>query len=237
MVRAFFLFEVLWFGASFVPGGFHDSFGAEITTNAVLFSEAPTWLTDRQVDRVVDKVQRFLEWDIRRLRAYGYQDQAQFEKLHGYGGTVLAFTRFSDVSIHVGPHVNPGNFDEVFGHELAHAILFQKYKGSIPKWLEEGMANTAANRVQVDYVWLASQPPQDVTGLTHPFQGSAHFRYHYAVSTALVEMISSKCRLTDLLQLSVGKKLETYLDTFCRISNINLEFKDWLKKRAAFKHK
>lgn len=32
--------------------------------------------------------------------------------------------------------------------------------------------------------------------------------------------------------MSVGKKLESYLPTLCEITDINAEFRKWIKKRA-----
>ena len=51
------------------------------------------------------------------------------------------------------------------------------------------------------------------------------------VSKALVEMISKKCDLSDLLQLSVGKNLDSYLGTFCEIKDLNQSFTMWLEKK------
>jgi hypothetical protein len=70
--------------------------------------------------------------------------------------------------------------------------------------------------------------------LKHPFSAVAtsSARYHYQASQALVEMIASHCSLDDLLRLSVGKKLENYLSTFCSIDDINAEFRKWVAKKA-----
>lgn len=213
---------------------------AEISTNAAAFSNSPSWLTASRVNRVVDQIQRYLEWDIRKVQVIWYYDQASFEKLHGYDSSVLAVSRKTDNSIHVGPRITTTNFDAVFGHELVHIILFQKYREAIPKWLEEGLANFIAKQGRVDYLWLSSQPIREIHSLIHPFQSpskdttptSVSVRYHYQASTALIEMIASKCSLNDLLQLSVGEKLEGYLTTFCGIEDLNDEFKKWLKKKS-----
>src|SRR5690606_11603914 len=124
---------------------------------------------------------------------------------HGLGGSVLALARKSSNSIHIGPRVTTENFDQVFGHELVHIISNQKYKGAIPKWLEEGLANHLSKKGKVDYKWLAAKPfPKDVTQLSHPFSGTDDdTRYHYLASQALAEMIFSKCSMQTLLQLSV----------------------------------
>ena len=82
--------------------------------------------------------------------------------------------------------------DHVIGHELVHVILRQKYKGAIPGWLEEGLANyTGKMGGKVDYKWLQTQPKVDVMTLSHPFSGSVGFRYHYIASTGVMEMIAS----------------------------------------------
>lgn len=204
---------------------------AELRTQAVTFVNPPAWLKERAVERTVDRVQAFLEWDIRRVQAHWYTDEKAFGAVHGFGATVLAVARKKDQTLHFGPRVTAGNFDSVFGHELAHIILFQKYKDAIPKWLEEGLANRAGKRGKVDYGWLAAQPERDVTQLDHPFSGAADSGYHYTASTALIEMLASKCDLGDLLQLSVGKKLETYIANTCGIADINVEFRNWVRRK------
>ena len=81
--------------------------------------------------------------------------------------------------------------------------------------------------------WLAKHPaPNDVRDLTHPFNGSDdHVRYHYMASQALMEMISGKCELTNLLRMSVRRKLEDKLDTLCGIKDITKEFNLWVAKK------
>jgi hypothetical protein len=172
-----------------------------------------------------------MEWDIRRVQVYWYSDQRAFERMHGYGPTVLAISRKFDNSIHIGPRVKDSNFDGVFGHELVHIISFQKYKEAIPKWLEEGLANYLGHQGKVDYTYLYKHPlPNDVRDLVHPFDGSEdHIRYHYMASQALAEMIASKCDISDLLRLSVGRKLENYLENHCGIQNINADYVKWIK--------
>ena len=219
-----------------------DAWAREIRTSSISIPNPPSWLTERKVDAVVDRIQRVLEWDIRRVSVQWYADAKQFSDAHGYGSSVLAFARASQNAIHLGPKVTSSNFDGIFGHELVHVILYQKYHDAIPKWLEEGLANHAAKRGTVDYAWLSSQAPRSVRSLVHPFdtklsaqsvsvEGS---KYHYMASQALAEMLAARCNLNDLLQLSVGKKLETYLSTFCRIPDVDQAFKNWLssKKRS-----
>jgi len=203
----------------------------EVRTNPVLIPDAPDWLTASRVDRIADRIESKLEWDIRQVRVTWYTDQKSFEKFHGYGPAVQAVSRKQDNTIHVGPKVNDQNFDAVFGHELAHIILGQKYKGAIPNWLEEGLANYVAKKGSVDYAYLKSQPKVDVHTLNHPFKSTAiDFSFHYQASTALVEMLAAKCSLADLLQLSVGKKLENFLSTYCGIDDVNVAYEKWIKR-------
>lgn len=206
-----------------------------ILTNEIRMDQAPQWLEERQVQRVVRKIQRALEWDIRRINVTWYWNQQKFENVHRLGKSVLAFARKSDSTVHLGPAVNRHNFDSVFGHELVHVILGQKYKDAIPKWLEEGLANHAAGRGSVNYRRLARQSlPEDVRSLSHPFgKTTSTAELHYEISQALVEFIASKCRLRDLLQLSVGKGLERYLSTYCEIRDLNLEFRGWVRKKGS----
>jgi hypothetical protein len=220
-----------------------------VDTNEVRSDAAPAWVKTPLVDRVVERIQSKLEWDIRKIRLVWHSDQQEFRKAHGFDDSVLAFSRKSDNSVHMGPRVSETNFESVFGHELVHVILFQKYKGAVPKWLEEGLANSLSNHQplvkngkvasdqshwSVDYAWLTAQPSMDVLTLNHPFLGVATqgARYHYQASQALVEMIASHCSLDQLLQLSVGKKLENYLSTFCGIDDVNSEFRKWVAKKA-----
>lgn len=206
----------------------------KIDLNEAHFKQAPAWLTSQRAQKVIDSIQTKLEWDIRKIQVYWYTDQVTFGKAHGFGDSVLAFSKKQDGTVHIGPRINTSNFDGVFGHELVHIILFQKYKNAIPAWLEEGMANYLAHQGTIDYPWLASQPARDVHTMVHPFKaltadGSApNPRYVYMASTALMEMIASHCSVSDLIQLSVGKSLETYLTTFCGIDDVNAEFRKWL---------
>jgi hypothetical protein len=204
-----------------------------IDINELTMTNSPDWLTESRVQNVVDHIEPTLEWDIRKIRVTWYTDQVAFQKLHGFGDSVLAFTLKKDNTISVGPKVTDDDFDRVFGHELVHIILGQKYKDAIPGWLEEGLANYISKHGTMDYPWLASQPRPDVRTMTHPFKSAVESpRYQYMASTALVEMIDKKCGLDDLLGLSVGSKLENYLATTCSMPDINLAFDHWLKSKA-----
>lgn len=208
----------------------------EIKTNEVIIANAPKWLKKTRVEKVTDRIQNKLEWSTRKVNVYWYETQANFEKVHNFGPQAKAITKFQDngASIHAGPNVNDKNFDEIFGHELVHVIIFQKYKDAIPKWLEEGLANHLSNLGKVDYKWLARQPfPSDVLQLAHPFKGSADgVNYRYKASQALAEMLDKKCDLENLIRLSVERKMEKYISTYCEIKDINQAFKEWVQKKA-----
>jgi hypothetical protein len=206
----------------------------DIDTNSVTIPNAPAWLSASRIDRVVDHVQDKLEWDIRKIKVQFYSDETQFEKLHGFGSSVLAFSQKNTGTIAMGPRITTGNFDAIFGHELTHMVLFQKYKTAIPAWLEEGLADYVGQNSKVDYAWLATQNHPDVRTMSHPFKAQVQSpRYQYQASTAVIEMLAAKCGLDDLLQLSVGSNLERYFSTFCGIPDINQAFKDWVKQKAS----
>lgn len=211
------------------------AFAKRIQTNNILFQEAPDWLTEGQVEQATNTVQNFLQWDLHRIKAFYHQNQNEFESLHHAGRSIKAFFRPSDSTLHLGPEVNAQNFVPIFSHEIVHAVFFQKYKGAIPPWLEEGLANYLGKTGPVDYRWLASQPPVDITTLAHPTKDSSGLKYHYQASQAAAEMIVAQCSLDDLLQLSVGRKLVTYLSTYCEIPDVNVAFKKWVAKKAGEK--
>lgn len=208
----------------------------EIMTNEVKMSDAPEWLRQPRIERITDRIQTKLEWSTRRVKVYWYKTQEEFDRVHKYGAMATAVTKHTNgnSAIHMGPNVTNKNFDEIFGHELVHVIVFQKYKGAIPKWLEEGLANHLSARGRVDYRWLAKQPfPNDVRELAHPFKGSASgVLYRYKASQAFAEMLAGKCDLQNLIRLSVERKMEDYMATYCEIKDLNQAFRDWVKKRA-----
>jgi hypothetical protein len=208
-----------------------SSGAGEIQTNSIHMADAPGWVARPRVEKILDHIQMLLEWDIRKIEVYWYKDQASFERAHSLGSSVMAVSRKSDNTVHLGPKVSSANFDQTLGHELVHIISYQKYKDAIPRWLEEGLANHLAKAGKVDYPWLASKPfPHDVRELVHPVSGSVdNIRYNYMASQALIEMIAHKCDLANLLRLSVGMKMESYLDTYCEIPDINAAFKKWVK--------
>ncbi|MBY0370741.1 hypothetical protein K2X33_08645 [bacterium] len=209
--------------------------GKEIQTNSVRFPNAPEWLTEAMVEKGTRPVQDFLQWDMHRLPVYFHPTHEDFRSALNAEGAFVAFFRRTDSTMHLGPKVTAQNFQRIFSHEVVHAVFYQKYKGAIPSWLEEGLANYVGKTEGVDYAWLAKQPIADVTGLSHPIRDPEGSRFHYQTSTALVEMIASHCSLHDLLELSVGKKVETYLSTFCEIPDVNKAYREWLDKKAQTK--
>lgn len=210
-----------------------DSLGT-IETNAVHMINAPSWLKLTRVEKVTDRIQTKLEWTIRKIQVKWYDAPESYALVNKLNPAVVAFARQNDNSIHIGPEVKDANFDQIFGHELVHIITYQKYKDAIPKWLDEGLANYLSKSGPVKYKWLSEQKlPDDVTKMGHPFKGSTvDFRVNYAVSQALIEMIASKCDLSQLIQLSVERHLEDYLKSYCEIDDLNAAFKKWVKKKA-----
>jgi hypothetical protein len=52
------------------------------------------------------------------------------------------------------------------------------------------------------------------------------------LSTATVDMLAHRCNLKDLLMLTTGAKLTDYLETFCKIKDINADVREWVKKKS-----
>lgn len=206
----------------------------EILTNNVHITEAPRWLKRTRVEKVIDRIQMLLEWDIRRIEVIWHHSPESFARAHNLSPLVVAFARKSDNSIHLSPKVDDKTFDAVFGHELVHVISYQKYKEAIPRWLEEGLANHLSRNGKVNYKWLAQRPqPRDVRQLTHMDRTSEEsVQYRYVASQALTEMIAAKCSLATLLQLSVERSVEDYLATYCEIRDLNGDFKKWIAKKS-----
>src|SRR3954469_2380300 len=90
----------------------------EILTNFISFKAAPEWLDEAMVEKATGPIQDFLQWDIHRIQAYYHSDQSEFEQVHGMGESIKAFFLRSDSTLHLGPGVNPSNFNPIFSHEL-----------------------------------------------------------------------------------------------------------------------
>ena len=214
-----------------------QSFSKTLETNSFNFHDAPEWLKRTRTEKVTDRIQGRLEWTIRKIAVYYIKDQNEFERKHGLGPLPRAVTvkRPNKQEIFLGPQVNQENFDWIFGHELVHIIIYQKYKDAIPKWLEEGLANHLAKKIdKIDYKWLASKPfPKDVRQMNHPLSGTKEdVIYHYTASQALAEMLEKKCDLENLIRLSVERKMENYIETYCEIKDLNKAFKEWVIKQS-----
>ena len=213
-----------------------DSPTHRIQTNAVIIEQAPKWLNRIRIDKVVKRLERELEWTVRRIQLFMHNDSESFQEAHSLGPNVRAVTikNPKQVKVHLGPQVQNDQFDQVFGHEIVHVIAYQKYKKSIPKWLEEGLANHLAQKPPVNYEWLAKQTlPENVESLSHPLRGSRkQAQVRYKASQALAEMLSEDCDLTNLLRLSVGRKMPTYIQTYCEISDLSAAFQKWVKTKA-----
>ncbi len=220
------LFSVLLLGSS-------SAFSEELLTNCAHFQNAPKWLTLNRVNKVTEPVENLMEWSTRRVEVVWYQDQSAFEKAHGAGPAAAAVSLRGKNKILLGPKVTETNFNQIFGHELVHVISAQKYKEAIPSWLEEGVANYISKNGTVNYKNLSSLNFNDVNELSHPMLGNANLiQGRYQASQALTEMIASKCEFRNLLRLSVGRKMQDYLENICRIKDINAEFKKWLKTKS-----
>ncbi len=206
----------------------------EMVVNEAVIKTPPKWLKKTKVQKIINKIQRKLEWDIRRIQIVWHEDEIAFHKSHALATQdILAFAKKEQNTINMGPKIDLKNFDSVFAHELVHIILYQKYKDAIPKWLEEGLANYFSGFGKVDYGFLDSKELPNVSDLTHPYKSSkTDSKVHYMLSQAAIEMIASKCSLQDLLQLSVGEKLESYLKTFCELMDINASTRDWIRKKV-----
>ncbi|OQW46432.1 MAG: hypothetical protein A4S09_05530 [Proteobacteria bacterium SG_bin7] len=206
----------------------------EILTNSVRMRAAPRWLTSTRINKVADRVQSTLEWTIRRAEVLWYSDEDLFIAAHGLSNTLVAFSQKTANTIHLGPKITEKNFDQIFAHELVHIVAYQKYKQAIPGWLEEGLANHVGKVGKVDYQWLKNQPAlEHASELAHPLVGSEfQIHYRYVASQALAEMLHKKCDFKNLLRLSVGRKMEDYISTYCGIKDLDAAFRSWIKEKG-----
>lgn len=206
--------------------------GQDFRTNSLKVINPPQWVKKSKVQKVTDHIESKLEWKIRRIPVYWHQSQATYAKAHNLGPLAAAVTVKSpkQTAIHIGPSVDKSDYQQILGHELVHVVFYQKYRHSIPKWLEEGFANFLSRKTKVDYSKLKKlNLPKDVTQMDHPFSGSyTDIKNHYLISQALVEMLDKKCDLSRLLRLSVNRKLMTYIHNTCQIKDINQSFQTWI---------
>lgn len=208
------------------------AFAKDFQTNALNVKNAPNWAKRTKIEKATDRIQTKLEWSTRRINMYWHSSPESFEAAQNLGAKALAVTtiRNGEVAIHMGPKVNKDNYEQVVGHEMVHVIIYQKYKSSIPKWLEEGLANHLSKKGPVDYNWLAKQDfPESMKELAHPFKGSDdRIVYLYRASQAFAEMLDKKCDLQNLIRLSVERKMEDYIERTCEIKDFLGAFKSWV---------
>ncbi len=204
----------------------------EIRTNSLIVYNLPNWVKKNRVERITEKLESRLEWKIRRVAVYFHNSENSFKKAHTLGSRPAAVTIKSPkkTEVHISPRAKDNNFDKIFGHELVHVIFYQKYKGSIPRWLEEGFANFYSRSEKVNYPWLNKQKKfSDVTKMGHPFHPSSiPIAVHYKTSQAVVEMLDERCDLSNLLRLSVEKKLVDFIRRTCQIHDINRAYSQYL---------
>lgn len=201
-------------------------------TNCCDVSNAPKWLSNFKVGDIAAQMEREMGWSIRRVKVIFHDTDAEFNEAANLNFSANAFFSPSRQTIEFKPQKDLATFTPTFRHELSHVISNQKFKGAIPAWLEEGFANYLGSKRKVDYKWLATQSLPDASGLEHPQSDAAGSKMHYQLSTATVEMLAHRCNLKDLLMLTTGSKLTSYLETFCKIRDINAEVRAWVKKKA-----
>jgi hypothetical protein len=211
--------------------------GKQIVTNSVVMQNAPAWLTQSKVQSVVDRTEQRLEWSTRKIEAYWYPTQESLEDAFGFRApTILAFMRRSDQSLHFGPKTTSKNFAVVFAHELGHVIISQKYKNSIPSWIEEGLVNKIAGNTRVNYKFLKNyRPREDVNRMSHPFDAKSmeEVNFKYQAALAAVLMLEKKCpNFRELINLSLKQNLETFIPTYCSIPDVNTAFWQWVDLQA-----
>lgn len=86
---------------------------------------------------MAQRIERRLEWSTRQVRLTWLASQEELVRSFGKEAPeILAFTRKAEGSIFFGPRVTAENFSQVFGHELGHAIMAQKYRGAGNSCLE-----------------------------------------------------------------------------------------------------
>jgi hypothetical protein len=201
-------------------------------TNCCEVTNAPKWLTNFKLSDIAAKMERDMGWSIRRVKVIFHDTDASFSGAANLNFSANAFFSPARQTIEFKPQKDLETFTPTFRHELSHVISNQKFKGAIPSWLEEGFANYLGSKRKVDYKWLAAQELPDASRLSHPQSDATGSQMHYQLSTATVEMIAKRCNLKDLLMLTTGSKLTNYLETFCKIKDINAEVRAWVKSKA-----
>jgi hypothetical protein len=210
---------------------------AALMTNSLQIDKSPSWLSENTINKVAAKIESRLEWSIQRINGKFYKSLPEFESAHGYAGSpILAFYRSATKEIHFGPGVTKLNFEATFAHELAHAVVAQKFQSHLPKWLEEGLANWASDKNEVDWSELAKLfPRMDPKSAAHPFtaQEAGETRARYTVSLAALQFLKKQCpSFRELLNLSLKSNLEDFLASYCKIQDLKTEFWKFVDRRA-----
>ncbi len=201
-------------------------------TNCCEVTNAPKWLSNFKVGDIAAQMEREMGWSIRRVNVIFHDTDAEFNRAANLNFSANAFFSPARQTIEFKPQKDLATFTPTFRHELSHVISNQKFKGGIPSWLEEGFANFLGSKRKVDYKWLGSQALPDASGLAHPQSDASGSQMHYQLSTATVDMLAHRCNLKDLLMLTTGAKLTDYLETFCKIKDINADVREWVKKKS-----
>jgi hypothetical protein len=221
------------FAVSLVTGIFtwlSPALAENYRTNCCEVENAPSWLSSYTLSEIASEMESEMGWSIRRVKVIFHNTDQTFTKSANLNFSALAFFSPSRQTIEFKPQKDLASFTPTFRHELAHVISNQKFKGGIPQWLEEGFANYIGAKQKIDYKWLKAQTLPDASKLSHPNSDATGSRMHYLLSTATVEMIASKCDLHDLLMLTTGSKMTQYLETFCKIKNLDADVRDFVTK-------
>lgn len=212
-----------------------------LETNSATFVDPPKWLSESKAQSAIDRIEQKLEWSTRKIQVHFYSEQRKLEAGFGFSApTILAFTRRSDQSVHLGPKVTAENFKVVFGHELGHVIISQKYKNSIPGWIEEGLVNKIAGYTKINYAFLKKFTPRTpINQLTHPFDAKTmdEVNFKYQAALAAILMLEKKCPdFRELINLSLKQNLETFIPTYCNMPDLNKSFWKWIDTNGGKKY-
>jgi len=107
-------------------------------------SEASQWAEKYYVNIASDlgysRYDNFWTWD-KRVKIYIYRDRAQFLSSTGAKDWSYGFVNYNEKTIY--SYANNARFlDALLPHELAHLVFrdFVGFKGEVPMWLDEGVA-------------------------------------------------------------------------------------------------
>jgi hypothetical protein len=203
----------------------------EIRTNCCIVQQAPAWLNVETVKNTAKRIESRLQWTIRRVTIRFEADPERYKTVSTLQFPTRALFNPKNNTVYFGPSINADNFAPTLGHELVHVVFQQKHRKAIPAWLEEGFANFIGAETIADYRFLNSETIPKITSLGHPNSDPDRFRMHYQLASAAVDYISSRCKLNDLLMMSVKRSVEDYLQKLCKIKDIDSELVDWVKSK------